>query len=142
MGERVSCPSVLVAGMLLSQLNSPFSTLRSAASGIKKPHVIASIKGGHFFTVINSRSETELKQCWGRFLNQSGKPRTAGIGLGKTDSISGGQRNFIVNVLSSSTAASLSRLESTMGPGSTEKLIRKIKCIGDIQRQQLADFRS
>jgi uncharacterized protein (UPF0254 family) len=47
--------------------------------------------------VINSLLETELKQCCGKALNQSGNPRTAGVGRGKICSISGGHKNFTVS---------------------------------------------
>src|SRR5262249_15576245 len=97
MGDRVSFLRFPATGILLTQLNSPFSTLRSATNGIKKPNVIASINGGHFLTVISSLFETELKECCGSALNQSGNPRTAGIGRGRTCSISGGHENFTVS---------------------------------------------
>src|SRR4029079_8706783 len=78
-------------------LNSPFSILRSATKGIKKPNVIASINGGHFLTVMRSLFEVELKFCCGKALNQLGSPRSAGIGFGRTCSISGGHENFTVS---------------------------------------------
>jgi hypothetical protein len=54
------------------------------------------MNGGHFLTVISSLLETALKQFCGNALNQSGRPRTAGIGRGKIGSICGGQRNLTV----------------------------------------------
>ena len=62
----------------------------------KKPAVMASINGGHFFTVNCSVCRSGLKLRWGSALNQSGSPCTAGIGRGKTEASSGGQRNVIL----------------------------------------------
>jgi hypothetical protein len=49
--------------------------------------------------------EIALKEFCGKALNQSGNPRTAGIGRGKIFSISGGQRNFTVTWFISSIGA-------------------------------------
>src|SRR5882757_8907992 len=63
---------------------------------MRKPKVIASMKGGHFLTVICSVCRTSLNAFAGIDLNQSGIPNTAGIGRGRIASSSGGQRNVIV----------------------------------------------
>src|SRR5260221_12449689 len=70
------------AGKSRCQVNSPFSTLRSHASGMRNPKVMASITGGHFFMVKRSSRRVSLKAFCGNALNQSGRPRTAGGGGG------------------------------------------------------------
>src|SRR5438045_1393644 len=54
------------------------------------------MKGGHFLTVSCSVFMTSLNAFVGIVLNQSGIPKTAGIGRGTIASSSGGQRNVIV----------------------------------------------
>jgi len=88
----------------------PSSARRSAISGMRNPKVMASMKGGHFLTVICSVPSTVLKAFWGIVLNQSGSPSTAGIGRGRIGSSSGGQRKVIVVALISSIAASWAQI--------------------------------
>src|ERR1700693_5865389 len=88
------------------QGNVWFSTRRSVTSGMRKPKVIASMKGGHFLTVICSACTTSLNAFAGIVLNQSGIPSTAGIGCGRIASNSGGQRNMIVGDTPSGDTAS------------------------------------
>src|SRR5258708_1703243 len=73
---------------------------------MRKPKVIASMKGGHFLTVICSVCTTSLYAAAGIDLNQSGIPSTAGIGRGRIASSSGGQRNVIVGDAPSGDTAS------------------------------------
>src|SRR5262245_38512935 len=63
---------------------------------MRNPNVIASMKGGHFLTVICSVPSTALKAFCGIVLNHSGSPSTAGIGRGRIGSSSGGHRKVIV----------------------------------------------
>src|ERR1700737_394690 len=88
------------------QVNVSFSMRRSVTSGMRKPKVIASMKGGHFLTVICSVCRTSLNAFVGIVLNQSGIPSTAGIGRGRIASSSGGQRNVIVGDTASSDTGS------------------------------------
>src|SRR6202035_2670842 len=88
------------------QVNVSSSTRRSVTSGMRKPKVIASMKGGHFLTVICSVCMTSLNALAGIVLNQSGIPDTAGIGRGRIASSSGGQRNVIVADTASGDTAS------------------------------------
>src|ERR1700730_18341310 len=88
------------------QVKVSFSTCRSVTSGMRKPKVIASMKGGHFLTVICSVCRTSLNAFVGIVLNQSGIPSTAGIGRGRIASSSGGQRNVIGGDPGSSDTAS------------------------------------
>src|ERR1700730_13469883 len=88
------------------QLNVSFSMRRSVTSGMRKPKVIASMKGGHFLTVICSVCRTSLNAFAGIALNQSGIPSTAGIGRGRIASSSGGQRNVMVGASASGASAS------------------------------------
>src|SRR5579863_6326972 len=74
---------------------------------MRKPKVIASMKGGHFLTVICSVCRTSLNAVAGIDLNQSGSPETAGIGRGSIASSSGGQRNVIVGAAASVDASSV-----------------------------------
>src|SRR5450756_581103 len=94
-GERGKS-SAPPGGISLSQVISPFSTLRSQISGIKNPQVIASMNGGHRFTVSSSRELIALKALVGIALSQSGTPRFAGTGGGSFPSSSAGQRNLSV----------------------------------------------
>src|SRR5258707_15828648 len=57
---------------------------------------MASMKGGHFFTVICSSCSRLLNATCGIALNQSGSPKSAGVGRGRSPANSGGQRNLIV----------------------------------------------
>src|SRR5262249_51410040 len=57
---------------------------------------MASMKGGHFLTVICSFCRTALNAFRGIALNQSGSPCTAGNGGGSMLSSSGGHRNVMV----------------------------------------------
>src|ERR1043166_9529060 len=91
------------AGQSVCQENSPFSTLRSVASGIRKPYVMASMNGGHFLMVRYSPFRSGLKALGGKALNQSGRPSAAGIGRGKSPASSGGHRNVTLPSLSCST---------------------------------------
>src|SRR3954453_8094374 len=93
------------AGQPVGQENSPFSTVRSVASGIRKPYVMASMTGGHFLMVRYSSFRSGLTALGGRALNQSGRPSAAGIGRGKSPASSGGHRNVTLPSLSCSTDA-------------------------------------
>src|SRR5579871_2174306 len=74
---------------------------------MRKPKVIASMKGGHFLTVICSVCTISLNAFAGIVLNQSGIPITAGIGRGRSASSSGGQRNVMVADAASGAAAAI-----------------------------------
>src|SRR6516165_5246823 len=74
---------------------------------MRNPKVIASMKGGHFLTVICSACVISLKAAAGIDLNQSGSPDTAGIGRGRMASSSGGQRNVMAGDPASADTASL-----------------------------------
>src|SRR5215510_1746299 len=63
---------------------------------------MASMKGGHFFTVICSSFSSALKAMCGIALNQFGSPSRACVGRGKSPASSGGQRNLIVLFTTSS----------------------------------------
>src|ERR1700752_420157 len=99
MGERekLTAPP---GGISLSQVNSPFSILRSQISGSKKPLVMASTNGGQRLTVFSSRPLIALNAGGGIAFSQSGRPSAAGTGAGSKPSSSAGQRN--VSVLGSS----------------------------------------
>src|ERR1700738_2868051 len=91
--EKLTAPP---GGISLSQVNSPFSILRSHIRGIRKPDVMASTNGGQRLTVLSSRPLIALKACDGIALSQSGRPSEAGTGGGNTPSSSAGQRNVSV----------------------------------------------
>src|SRR5215813_1670772 len=95
-------------GTSRSQLNSPFSTFRSQARGMRKPWVMASMTGGHFLMVSNSSPAVGLNALPGIALNHSGSPRTAGTGRGRMASSSGGQRKTILSAFARSVRASFS----------------------------------
>src|SRR5882762_5405141 len=99
MGERAKLTAP-PGGISLSQVNSPFSTLRSQISGSKKPLVMASTNGGQRLTVFSSCSLIALNATGGIALSQSGRPSAAGTGGGSTPSSSAGQRNLSVIGLS------------------------------------------
>src|SRR5438270_13202942 len=69
-------------GMLLSQVISPFSILRSQISGIRNPQVMASTNGGQRLIVSSSRILMALKDCVGIALSQPGRPEEAATGGG------------------------------------------------------------
>src|SRR6478752_5614694 len=93
------------AGQPVCQENSPFSTVRSVANGIRKPYVMASMTGGHFLMVRYSPFRCGLKALGGRVLNQSGRPSAAGIGRGKSPASSGGHRKVTLPSIGCSTDA-------------------------------------
>src|SRR5258707_14850448 len=81
MGERekLTAPP---GGISLSQVNSPFSILRSQISGSKKPLVMASTNGGERFTVFPSRPLIALKANEGISFRQTGRASTPRTGRG------------------------------------------------------------
>src|SRR6266571_7677117 len=65
------------------------------------------MNGGHRLTVWLGSPSDGLKAFCGIALNQSGRPSTAGIGRGSTDSSSGGQLKMMVLLSAWSTIAVL-----------------------------------
>src|ERR1700733_3983443 len=113
-------------GRSLSQVNSPFSTLTSQISGIKKPEVMASINGGQRLTVSPIWELTALNACGGIALNQSGSPCAAGTGGGSNPSNSPGHRNVSTIGFSCWEVTSCSRAadrpnDRTIGRGRAER---------------------
>src|ERR1700681_4628522 len=104
---------------------------------MRKPKVIASMKGGHFLTVICSVCTMSLNAFVGIVLNQSGIPSTAGIGRGRIASSSGGQRNVTVGDTPSSDTASGDTASGDTASGDTASFViaaiapaARLLCVG------------
>src|SRR6185312_5205806 len=113
------------AGRSLSQVNSPSSTRRSHMSGMMKPDVIASMKGGQRLTVSSSVPLSAASACCGMPRNQSGTPVAAGTGGGKSPASSRGQRNFSVRGASDSTIDTM--------------LVREHPCLTSVQQHTVLE---
>src|SRR5262245_61227416 len=84
--------------------------------------------GGHFLMVGTSSPLIGLKAFCGKALNQSGRPRTAGMGRGRIPSSSGGQRKTMHG------CASLV-IVVPLGRGSQDRFIRILRRCGSFPKE-------